>query len=386
MKIAIMGGTLDPVHNGHIEIARAVLAECGADGVLLLPAGDPPHKRRKASRWDRLEMARLAAQTLPGMEVSDIEVRREGTTYTVDTLRQLHAQRPGVQWLYIIGADTLKVLGSWRSFHEVAQLCEFAAVGRPGCGSAQMEADALRLQREYGARIHILDAAGPDISSTDVRNLIAEGNSAEHLVPAPVAAYIREKGLYMCGMSWSDAEEMLSGMIKPGRYEHTMGVVETAVRLAPKYGVNPQKARLAALLHDCAKSMDFAQMQSLVRENVPDADEEELSMEPVLHAPAGSVVARRVFGVRDEEILAAIRKHTLGDESMTPLDYLIYVSDFIEPNRKPFEGLEAARALAQVDIAQAARLCAELSNEYVISRGGKLNARTARMLNMQEEE
>ena len=92
------------------------------------------------------------------------------------------------------------------------------------------------------------------------------------------------------------------------------------------------------------------------------------------------------YGIKDEEILSAIRRHTLGDANMTPLEYLIYVADFIEPNRKPFKGLEAVRAQAETDIARAARLCAKLSNEYVISRGGKLNSRTARMLNMQEEE
>ena len=386
MRTAIMGGTLDPVHNGHIDIARAVLEKCGVDGVMLLPAGDPPHKRRKANRWDRLEMARLAARTLPGMEVSDVEVCREGTTFTVDTLRQLHEMRPDTQWLYIIGADTLRVLDSWRCFSEVARLCEFVAVGRPGCDREQMEADAKRIREAYDVRITLLDAVGPDISSTDVRSAVAEGRDIGNLVPAPVEAYIREKGLYLCGMSWSDAEKTLSDMIKPGRYVHTMGVVETAMRLAPKYGVDPQRARLAALLHDCAKSMEFAQMQALVRANVSDTDDEELAMEPVLHAPAGSIVARDVFGVKDEEILSAIRRHTLGDANMTPLEYLIYVADFIEPNRKPFEGLEAVRAQAETDIARAARLCAKLSNEYVISRGGKLNSRTARMLNMQEEE
>ena len=110
MRIGIMGGTLDPVHNGHLQIAQAVKDVCSLDGILLLPAGDPPHKQRQTGRFDRLKMAKLAAETQPGMTVSDVEVMREGTTFTVDTLTQLHEQQPGVEWVYIIGADTVRVL------------------------------------------------------------------------------------------------------------------------------------------------------------------------------------------------------------------------------------------------------------------------------------
>ena len=115
--------------------------------------------------------------------------------------------------------------------------------------------------------------------------------------------------------------------------------------------------------------------------NVPDADEEEIAMEPVLHAPAGMVIAREVFGVRDPDILAAIRNHTLGNCNMSALEKLIFLADFIEPNRKSFDGLEAVRMLAEEDLTAAVKLSARLSNEYVVSRGGKINSRTARMLN-----
>lgn len=132
MRIGIMGGTLDPVHNGHIEIARSVRAELGLDGVMLLPAGDPPHKKRESDKLDRLEMAKRAAAEFDWMFVSDLEIARKGTTYTVDTLRALKRKQPDAEWIYIIGADTLNILDSWRNFPEIAQLCAFAAVSRPG--------------------------------------------------------------------------------------------------------------------------------------------------------------------------------------------------------------------------------------------------------------
>lgn len=380
MRMGIMGGTLDPVHNGHLDIARAVRTACNLDGVLLLPAGDPPHKQRESDKFDRLEMARRAAESIEWMTVSDMEVLREGTTFTVDTLTELTSAQPDVEWMYIIGADTVNVLQSWRNFAKVATLCEFAAVGRPGYDTTQSRAHARKLAEEYGARICYLDVDGPDLSSTDVRRVIAEGGEISALVPASVDAYIREKGLYLCGMNWSKIEQKLSETLKPGRVVHTLGVAQTAVRLAPRYGVDPMRARLAAMLHDCAKWMKYQDMVDLVRENVPDADGEELASEPVLHAPAGAVVAWREYGVRDREILSAIRKHTLGGNDMTALEALIYTADFIEPNRKPFDGLESARALAETDIFAAARRCAELTSSYVIKQGGIPHPRTAQML------
>ena len=109
MKIGILGGTLDPVHNGHIEIATAAMAALGLERVALMPSGDPPHKNRATSKWDRLRMAELAAEAHPGLYASDREIRREGTTYTVDTLSALVVEQPDVEWTYILGADAVKI-------------------------------------------------------------------------------------------------------------------------------------------------------------------------------------------------------------------------------------------------------------------------------------
>jgi len=380
MRMGIMGGTLDPVHNGHLQIAQAVKEACGLDGVLLLPAGDPPHKQRETNRFDRLKMARLAAKLQPGMTVSDIEVMREGTTYTVDTLTQLCAQQPDVEWVYIIGADTVRVLDKWRSFDKVAGLCEFAAVGRPGVSAEFMQQNIDALEKNYGARVRLLDVVGPDISSTDVRNAVAEGRSIDDLVPAAVADYIREKGLYLCGMPVDEVKHKLRLTLKPGRWQHTLGVADTAKRLAVKYGVDPMRAYLAGLLHDCAKWMSFESMAELVRGSVADVTEDELRNEPVLHAPAGMLLAAQEYGVRDPEILSAIRKHTIGGGGMTALEKLIYTADFVEPNRKPFPGLDEARALAETDLNAATKKCAQLTRDHVISCGGTPDPRSQEII------
>lgn len=328
-------------------------------------------------------MAQLAAQTQSGLSVSEIEVRREGTTYTVDTLRALHQDQPETEWVYIIGADTVGVAHQWRSFEEVAQMCSFVVVGRPGTDLAVLESSMERLKREYGAEIRRVDAQGPEISSTEIREKVAKGESIVGLVPDAVAGYIREKGLYLCRYSWAELERILAERLHPGRFQHTLGVAETAAHLAKRFGVDPQRARLAGLLHDCAKSMAYGEMLVRVR-GMDGVDDEELGMEPVLHAPVGAVEAQKEFGVQDPEILSAIRCHTLGKPDMTPLETLIFVADFIEPGRKFFDGLDQVRRLAETDLKAAARLSAELSSRFVVSRGGKMHARTKAMLKNQE--
>ena len=379
MRIGIMGGTLDPVHNGHIAMARAVLNELALDGVMLLPAGDPPHKKRESDKLDRLEMARRAVLGEDKLFVSDLEIARKGTTYTVDTLTALSQKQPETQWVYIVGADTLKILDSWKDFPRIAGMCTFAAVSRPGVSDMQEQAE--RIQHQYGAKILLTHAAGPDISSTEIRARVAEGKSIQGLVPESVEKYICEKGLYLCSYTWNELEVLLSERLKPARFRHTMGVAETCERLARKYGADPMRAKLAGMLHDCAKSMDYEEMVQLVKGKVADLDEEELNTEPVIHAPAGMILARDVYGVRDSEILTAIRRHTLGDKDMSLLDTILFVADFIEPSRRPFAGLEDARAEAERDIVSAARLCARLSNSFLIGRGEKPHPRTLRWAN-----
>ena len=183
MKIGILGGTLNPIHNGHIEIARAAMGELGLDRVMLLPSGDPPYKRVRTDKRDRLAMARLAAETYANMFASDLEVRREGTTYTVDTLSALAVEQPEVEWTYILGADALNKLDTWREFPRIARLCAFAAVSRPGCDEELAKLRATAISTCYHTRVDLMPVSGPALSSTAVRRRVAEGLSIDDCVP-----------------------------------------------------------------------------------------------------------------------------------------------------------------------------------------------------------
>ena len=179
--------------------------------------------------------------------------------------------------------------------------------------------------------------------------------------------------------------ELLTLRISASRYQHTLGVIECAKELACIHGADPEKAELAALLHDCAKKMEKAEMILAADEEGFAPDQIERASEPILHAPAGAAVAKRVFGMNDAEVLSAIRSHTIGCIHPTKLDAIIFVADFIEKTRKPFDGLEDARELSKTDLLGAMKLCARLSGAYVESCGGKMHPITVKMINDTED-
>ena len=177
-------------------MGRAALESGVVEQVLFLPSGNPPHKRAGLEdKAHRLAMARLAVQGEAGMDVCTEEIDREGVIYTVDTLTILREKMPGCRFHYLIGADTLRVLHTWRRAEDVIRLCACLVIMRPGEDEA-LVLEAAERWREKGADISFLPACMMDISSTEIRRRLASGCSLEGLVPAAVEAYIRENGLY----------------------------------------------------------------------------------------------------------------------------------------------------------------------------------------------
>lgn len=201
MRIGILGGTFDPIHVGHLIIAETVLDEMGLDTVLFIPAATPPHKRGRAisDAADRLEMVRLAVENNPAFDVSDIEVRRGGVSYSIETVKALEATMdPGTEFFFIIGADTVPELATWKDIDELVQRCTFVVAARPGFRIEELLGTDLGLTPETSHRVltHFVDAIRVDLASTEVRARLAEGKSIRYLVPEPVQDYIQAKGLY----------------------------------------------------------------------------------------------------------------------------------------------------------------------------------------------
>ena len=195
-RIGLMGGSFNPIHCGHINLARAALSSDMVDRVLLMPSGNPPHKRTGLEdKLHRLSMAQLAIEGETGIEICREEVDREGVIYTVDTLGILRERMPDCRFFYLIGADTLRTLHTWRRPEDVIRLCTLLVAARPG----EDEADLPRLMAHWGAlgaEVLVLPAACIDVSSTEIRERLAEGRTLDGLVPAKVERYIRMHGLY----------------------------------------------------------------------------------------------------------------------------------------------------------------------------------------------
>lgn len=199
-KLGIMGGTFDPIHVGHLMMAESVREALGLTEVLFIPSNNPPHKNIEgiSANYHRMEMVRLAAAGNPYFTASDIEVKREGKTYSFDTLTLLGEQYgTGTELVFIIGADTVWELENWHRFKEVFMLCSFAAVSRPGFGLKRLKSRIEYLKTEYRAEIELINAPAVDLSSTDIRRKIAAGESIRYLVPEAVIEYILDNKLYL---------------------------------------------------------------------------------------------------------------------------------------------------------------------------------------------
>ena len=196
MRIGILGGTFDPIHLGHLAAARAAIDCAGLDRVLLIPTGQPPHRSAAvADARQRLEMCRLAIDDDSTFEVSDLEVRRGGISYTADTLTELRRIYPTAELFLILGWDAARLFATWRVPDEISRLATVVVVSRPGSGTP--DAAALKAAGLDAARVILCPRATPDISGSALRRAIAQGEPVGDRLPAAVEGYIAKNRLYV---------------------------------------------------------------------------------------------------------------------------------------------------------------------------------------------
>ena len=202
-RIGVMGGSFDPPHFGHLVVAQDALEVLGLSGVVFVPAARPPHKLHlsQSSALDRLEMTRLAVSDDARFSVSDMEIRRGGVSYTLDTVKALRRERPDVDWVLVVGADTLLDLHNWYRIDELLGLCEVATLLRPGEGSVREIEEKVRVAEPHRRRLleNVFQVHLVGISSTEIRERVAAGRSIRYLVPQAVEDYIVQRGLYRPG-------------------------------------------------------------------------------------------------------------------------------------------------------------------------------------------
>lgn len=305
-RIGILGGTFDPVHLGHTELAYKAYEELKLDEVYVIPSGQPPYKDNSliSPGKDRLNMLREAFKDVPFVKISDIELKRSGDTYTVDTLTELTSAEPDSIFYLILGKDAYTKFPEWRESARIAQMAEPVCYDRT------------------------------DISSKAVRDRIACCMPTEGLISPLVRKYADDHGLYQ-NPRYEAIKASLKGLLNPHRYEHTLGVASTAYAIAEACGYDVNRAYLAGLLHDCAKHISDEELILEAEKHGEKLTAQELKYpNNLLHSKVGSFRAKEIYGVEDAEILGSIYYHTSAKPCMNMLEKIVYISDFIEPGRK----------------------------------------------------
>lgn len=388
MRIGIYGGTFNPPHLGHLAAARTASSALGLDRLVFVPAGVPPHKVLPAgspTEAQRLEMTAILADQMLRPELTqvwDAEVRRPGKSYTSDTLRQAARQWPGAELWVLMGTDMFLSLQDWHEPEVILSLAGVCAFGRTHEDTERLFAPQREfLHRAYGARvatIAIPDLMLVDVSSTQLRQLLAQGGGREYLPPAVYGYILREKLYGTCAdlsrLTIEDLRCVSYSMVKAKRVAHICGVEEEAARLALRWGADEGELRRAAILHDCTKYLSKQEhLEICHRYGVP-LDSLERSAEKLLHAKSGAALAKYVFG-QSETVFRAISYHTTGRGNMTLEEKLLYLADYIEPTRD-FPEVAQMRRLAYEDLDRAVLLGVRLSIQEMLERNRMVHPNT----------
>ena len=335
-KIAIFGGSFDPVHTEHIRLVEAALEGLGLDKLVVMPAFAPPHKKGRVLAPDshRLEMCRLAFSHLDKVVVSDYEITQGGTSYTYLTCRHFRALYPNAQIFWLVGTDMLRNFPSWKNPQDILENVTLGVCARDEkCGWEEKEqAD---FERRFGKKFAVIRYNGAPVSSTEIRLLTAAGLPIDGLTHPKVAEYVERHSLYQIPF----AKKALS-LEKTERAMHSVRVARLTLERAKDLHLSEKEVLTAALMHDCGKNLpdDSPYLAGFVPPT-------EWSIPPqVLHQYKGAYLLEKCFEIENEDVINAVRYHTSGRPNMSALEKLIFLADMLEEERS-YKGVDELRAL-----------------------------------------
>ena len=384
-RIGIYGGTFNPPHLGHIRAAEYALKELSLDQLLLIPTCVSPHKQipyGSPTPQQRLAMLQVAAGENPAITVSGMELERGGASYTYETLEQLKRQYPDEELVFLMGTDMFLSFESWRN---PGRILELASLGVFCRGDKDEKLQIAHMQahlEQRGGRVYVLENPVTQISSTQLRRLLVFRCAAPFL-PDGVEAYIHREKLYGTDKDYRNLpmeqlEQTVVSLLDPNRVRHVLGCRDTAAQMAKVWGVDETDAARAGLLHDITKALDGPLQLTLCSEYDKVLGDFARKNPKTLHALTGSLVAERIFG-ECQAVVDAIATHTTGAPNMNTLQKIIYVADYMEPNRD-FPGVEELRRLAYTDLDGALKLGLEMTIEVLKQQGREISPESAQAL------
>ena len=377
-RIGIYGGTFNPPHVGHLQAAKQAITALNLNHLLVIPDRIAPHKeipQGSPTPKQRLEMLRLAAADCPQMEVLDIELNREGVSYTYQTIQQLRPVYPDAELVLFMGTDMFLSFHTWRHPEIILENASLGVFYRGEKGEeAAIEARKAAME-EMGATVYLVKNPVINISSTQMRRLLAFRCAGEFL-PEGVLDYIRENRLYDTRAPWKNLpmeqlEQVVIRLLNPNRVKHVLGCRDTAVKLAEHWGADVTDAARAGILHDITKAIDGPLQLTLCDAYGKLLSDFSKRYPKTLHALTGSLVAERIFG-ENKAVVDAIESHTTGKANMNTLEKIIYLADYIEPNRT-IPGVEELRRLSYTDLDAAMKLGLEMTLEHLNRQGAEVS-------------
>ena len=384
-RIGIYGGTFNPPHLGHVQAARQAVEALRLDRLLVIPDRIAPHKQLpegSASPEQRLEMLQLAVAGCEKISVSDLELKREGPSYTYETVKLLREQYPHSELILIMGTDMFLSFQNWRNPDQILARTSLGVLYRGEKGEKRAIEEHKSFMEARGAKVELVSNSITAVSSTDLRRMLVFGCAAP-LLPQGVADYIRRNGLYGTDRDYRNLpmdqlEQVVISLLKPNRVAHVLGCRDTAVKLARRWGADENHAARAGILHDITKALDGPLQLTLCAEYGRILDDFSTKYPKTLHALTGSLVAERIFG-ENQAVVDAICSHTTGKAHMNLLEKIIYVADYMEPCRD-FPGVDRLRQLAYSNIDGALKLGLEMTLEHLARQGNEVSSQSREAL------
>lgn len=387
-RIGIYGGTFNPPHVGHIRGAQYAIEALQLQKLLLVPSCIAPHKVIPANSptpRQRAQMLQIAAKDL--MEVCEIELNRGGTSYTYETVEALAQQYSGKELVLCMGTDMFLSFLTWKMPERILQKASIGVLYRGDRDEMPLIAEQKEKLEAAGAKVYLVENPVTAISSTQMRRLITF-RCADPFLPDGIGAYIQMNGLYGASknlrhLPMEALEQVVVSLLKPERVPHVLGCRDTAAELAIRWGADPVDAARAGLLHDVTKALDSSLQLTLCAEYGIVLGEFSKQNPKTLHALTGSLVAERIFG-ENMAVVDAIRSHTTGKANMTTLQKILYVADYMEPNRN-FPGVETLRELAYTDLDKALKMGLEMTLALLRQRNQEISPESAEALAFLQE-
>ena len=366
-RTGLFGGTFNPPHVAHLRLAEKAIEGAGLDRVIIMPAFIPPHKAAPEllKSEDRLELCR---RTFCGekFEISDLELRRKGKSYTVQTLEELKELYPDDEFFLIIGSDMLLSFKNWYRYEDILKYASLCVMTREKAVSRKKLFEYCKNVLKLSSKdFIILDSDAFELSSTEVRQKAKEGKNLSNMLTEKANEYIKEKSFYS-DISYEKIKALLKERLDEHRYIHSLGVADSAKELAVRFGADENKAYLAGLLHDITKNETNERQLKLFESDGIILNQVEKNNPKLWHAMTAPIFIKNELGVSDEEILSAVRYHTTGRASMSLLEKIVYIADYISAERD-YPDVDVMRALAKESLEKAALY----SLEYTLKKLSK---------------